>query len=612
MERLKRHAIVLVIVTLTSGASWKAYSQSSPVESKSSREASSARSRELSATGERLRRKWELEPAAAAFRGALAADPTNLEASLGAARIARSWFAYDEALALLEAATKHHRRSADLLAEYGNLYLIVEEPERARDYFDRALSIDSSNAAASVGRAGADLLLRNYDKAEGRLREVVSRYPNDNRALVMLARVLLERNRNEEAGDLARRALSLDQYEVDAIYLLAFVNAADRKPAEVARLCQRALELDPLNGPVRRMLSSYVDGNTGYEQKVEESAARHYERARQLKKSGRPDEAILEFESALRTQPRYYRALIGLADIWLRKGEHERGARVARQALEIDPQGACAHLELSYAYMGLREAARRRIGATDFSTKFFSQPAVAAFELTDDIFPDYSLLTKRQQTVINRVVAPLAQFLPRLLSAGARHHLLAFDQRLSDSPEIRKVNQKKTFDGRYYASVRGIGGRVTVSGIEYLEMAASGGVNIIAHEFAHQVHITALGPDDVMLVRSLYEQALKDDRVLDFYAAADEYEYFAQGYEAYISISKRPAASVTARHTNRELLERDPQLYALFDRLARGSRDSSTAGLRGDLGRAYGHSLTAGLCVPAAQPGCRSNCCISA
>jgi hypothetical protein len=35
-----------------------------------------------------------------------------------------------------------------------------------------------------------------------------------------------------------------------------------------------------------------------------------------------------------------------------------------------------------------------------------------------------------------------------------------------------------------------------VSGIEYVEMAARRGANIIAHEFAHQVHIAALGTDD--------------------------------------------------------------------------------------------------------------------
>jgi hypothetical protein len=32
---------------------------------------------------------------------------------------------------------------------------------------------------------------------------------------------------------------------------------------------------------------------------------------------------------------------------------------------------------------------------------------------------------------------------------------------------------------------------------------------------------------------------MHEGRTLDFYAAADEYEYFAQGYEAFVSNFKR-------------------------------------------------------------------------
>ena len=50
-------------------------------------------------------------------------------------------------------------------------------------------------------------------------------------------------------------------------------------------------------------------------------------------------------------------------------------------------------------------------------------------------------------------------------------------------------------------------------------------------------------------------------------AAANEYEYFAQGYEAFISERKRPSAGLTGRHTNHELLMRDPELYRFLVRL---------------------------------------------
>ena len=166
--------------------------------------------------------------------------------------------------------------------------------------------------------------------------------------------------------------------------------------------------------------------------------------------------------------------------------------------------------------------------------------------------------------MIDSVVAPLARYLPKLARARSCHYLLGYDQRPSEMRELRGSAEEKTLDGRYYDSIRGVGGRVTVSGFEYLETAAAGGANTIAHEFAHQVHLTAMSKAEVKTIHKLYNQARREGRMLDYYAAANEMEYFAQGYEAFISDYKRPSAGVTARHTSRELLRRDPGLYSFL------------------------------------------------
>jgi hypothetical protein len=67
----------------------------------------------------------------------------------------------------------------------------------------------------------------------------------------------------------------------------------------------------------------------------------------------------------------------------------------------------------------------------------------------------------------------------------------------------------------------------------------------------------------------MYERARREGLTLDFYAAANEYEYFAQGYEAFVSQQKRPSAGITARHTNQELLTRDPELHAFLMNLTK-------------------------------------------
>jgi hypothetical protein len=168
-------------------------------------------------------------------------------------------------------------------------------------------------------------------------------------------------------------------------------------------------------------------------------------------------------------------------------------------------------------------------------------------------------------------------YLLKLAARKARHYLLAFDQRPGDLHGFADVAGQKTFDGRYYSSIRGIGGRVALSGIEYLDQAAFGGFNTIAHEFAHQVHIAALGKREVNEIRRIYERARREGRALDYYAAANEDEYFAQGYEAFISERKRPSAGVTGRHTRQELW-RDPELYKFLVKLTgKPQRESARA-----------------------------------
>lgn len=516
---------------------------------------------------EELRRRWNLEAANAAFREAADLEPANLEAVLGLARIALARLEYARAVGLLNQASREHPDFLQVLVEYGSVYLAAEEPERARLYFDTALRISPSDSAGIVGLAGVDLLEHNYDKATVSLRDLLMREPKNTSALAMLARVLLENNRNADAAEEARRAMTLDPYNTEALHALACVKSSERNADEALSLARRVVSLDSYNVGARRLLSQYLDGQAGYDQKVSEQARAHYKRARTLKREGKFASASAEMEASLAIEPRYYRALIGLGDLWLRQGDYERAADAAKLAIAVDPEGSSGHLELSCAYREINERARGEIGGVNFAGLFYAQAAKPSYAATREIFPDYASLSRRQQEVIDGAVAPLSPFLSKLVHHKARHYLLPLDERPGELLGFADVANEKTFDGRYYASIRGVGGRIAVTGMEYLDQAARGGFNTIAHEFAHQVHIAALSKREVKAVRKLYEQALQKGVALDYYAAANEYEYFAQGYEAFIASRKRPSAGVTARHTNYELLARDPDLYQFLTKL---------------------------------------------
>lgn len=513
--------------------------------------------------GEELRRRWNLDAAEAAFLEAAQLEPTNVDASLGLARIARAKLDYGRAMRFLDKA-RGQNQSIEVLNEYGYLFLAAEETAGAREYFERALKNSATNAQAVIGLASVEMLERDYGGAENRLRACLSLEPGNSSAHATLARVLLESNKISRAVAEAERAVALDALNVDALYALAFARSVERNATEARELARRVVALDPFNFGARRLLSQYVDGQVGREQRLPEQARAHYERGRGFKQSGDLTKAQAEFERALAIEPRYYSALIANGDVFLRRGDYDSAVSAANLAISVDPNGALAHLELSCAYRGIQDRARNEIGAMDFSALFYNRGAHPAYAATREIFPTYSTLNKGQQAVIDASVSPLASFLPKLARRQARHYLLGYDQRPSDLHGFADVADEKTFDGRYYDSLRGVGGRVAVSGIEYLDQAVRGGFNTIAHEFAHQVHIAALGKKEIKKIHNLYESARGAKRALDYYAAADEYEYFAQGYEAFVSRVKRPSAGVTGRHTRDELASRDPELYNFF------------------------------------------------
>jgi tetratricopeptide (TPR) repeat protein len=498
-------------------------------------------------------------------------DFINLESALQEAQKARLKFDYAGALRLLDQTAKAGKISTELLNEYGMIYLDAEDPQRAADYFDRVLKIKPDDEKAFAGRATVDLMNRDYQKAEGKMREYLSRHPQSSRVHAVLANAYFENNQIEEAEAEAERALAIDAIDKDALQVLARVKIIRKEPNEARKVAEQALEFFPYDANMRRLLAQFIDGRAGYTQWISENVRKYYEQGRVLKQAGNFEEAEALFEKALSLEPRYYRALIALGDIWLREDDYGRAATAARMAMAVDANGASAHLELSYANLGIQEKARIEIGASDFAIEFFKKPKPQVFPLTTEIFPNYRSLTKRQQMVIDWAVAPLAAYLPELARKGARHYLIAFDERTSDIKSVGNIESERTMDGRYYASVRGVGGRITVSGLEYIGLASRAGFNTIAHEFAHQVHLTAMDKNEVKTIRKLYDNAMREDRALDYYAETDEYEYFAQGYEAFIADVKRPATGATARHTKRELMMRDPALYRFIEGLLKKS-----------------------------------------
>jgi Tfp pilus assembly protein PilF len=529
-----------------------------------------------------LRLRWRLNESETLWREILTRDTSNRDALIGLADIERTRLNYPQALGYLNRASTAPSESfsddSQLLVAYGSLYLTLEEPDKAAAYFTRAREASSSYPGAIIGEAGVALLKRNYSRAEKLLEGLLQEEPNRVEAHIGLARVYLEENRNALAANEAQRALDLDKFNVDAMAALCAVRIAEKKPDSVRKLAKSVLELNPYNSGVRRLLSQYLNSKKGYQIRLNPEVQGAITRADNLKDAGNYQGAIADYRQALVLEPKAIKAWLGLGACELALNHYQGVVTAAERALQLDPDNALAHLQLSLAHSGIHEQARIQVGATDWRALYLNNPT----DITDgiaDVFINYKSLSKPERQVIEQAVAPFSSYIRDLKRKGAKHYLLAIDRKLSEISGYESLDNRMTFDGRFYASVRGVGGLVAVSGVEYLDAAMRGGFNTIAHEFAHQVHTSALSSEVCERIKKLYQRAVKNDKVLDYYAASNEWEYFAQGYEAYVSNFKRPSAGVIARHTRQELQQMDPDLYNLLEELSGRKSAASNQGL---------------------------------
>lgn len=249
----------------------------------------------------------------------------------------------------------------------------------------------------------------------------------------------------------------------------------------------------------------------------------------------------------------------------LQRGQFGAAVRSFEQALLRSADDPVAHRLLGEAL--LREAASVALAATD--------PAYAALLAAlppppppgpgvDKLLPGYADLDPARREVAARALALFAPYLPKLIAIGGRHDLLGELERTTDAIERAPLRGRRTFDGRVWDDVRGMGGLRAATGIEALDEARGFGFDTLAHELAHQVHLFVLGRADRERIRELYRRARETNTFLDYYAASNEAEYFGQGVEAFASFGKRPGGEPTHGHTRLELYRCDRALHELI------------------------------------------------
>jgi len=419
-----------------------------------------------------------------------------------------------------------------VLARHGAELLEQEDPVRAWDVFREVRGREPAGLEGLLGLARVHLLLGNAVIAIAYASAALLVEPGCQDAMAVQVRSLIRDRLFEQAVETSGHQVALVQAP-SAHLLAARASALFRvqRIDDAANVYRQVLAADPLDGEAHLRLGS------GLLPPAPATVGPELLRAVQQSRRGDGKAAVAELRALLLKEP-----------------DHPIAHRLLGEVLwQIHADASMANSEPAFA----------RLRAVLPSPDLGSAPV-------GEFVTGYTDLSPARRLVADRALSLFARHLGRLVAIGGRHDLLLETERTTDAPSRGALRGKRTFDGRVWDDVRGIGGLLAATGIEALDEAMAFGFDTLAHELAHQVHYYAVTQVDRMRIHELYQQARQHDRCLDHYAASNEAEYFGQGVEAFACYGKRPGCETTHGLTRFELYRRDRELHdfiaALVDR----------------------------------------------
>lgn len=169
-------------------------------------------------------------------------------------------------------------------------------------------------------------------------------------------------------------------------------------------------------------------------------------------------------------------------------------------------------------------------------------------------------------------LGPAMAYIPFIARMGYTYVILPLHHDLSEAMGTPFFRTSTTFDNRQWMDIRGSGGNHASAGIEYVERGSHQERVVLLHEYVHQFHGAVLTDQQSRRIRQLYHDAMAHNRTLDYYAANNESEFFAQAYEAYLTPVKVHPLNHKAMNTRADLIAKDPELFAFLDTLITENR----------------------------------------
>jgi len=511
---------------------------------------------------------WRYGEARTELSTALALDGGSIAARVWLARCDIQDMEYKTAFGRIRESLSIAPEDPDALAMLALLLIHLDDLDRAEEAVSRVLRKSPAHSFACICRAHIRILRKEPEEAARMFAAAIKENRWNAAAYVGLGQALSGMDRSPEALSVLNAGIRRNTFLPPLHAMKAFVLFKLKRVDEACRSYRDSLDLDP-EFPGGHGIQAFFESAESESLWPPEPAKRDLAEAVRAMEAGDPAKAREKAGEAARADPTCLFAWLVLGSASFDLEDFESALDAARKSIALDPRAPLPRTLFVTSLTLKQECKRLELSKIDFYEKFRATetPEVPGIER---VFPNYVSLTADGKKVVRTAVAPFARCLPALEKGKVVHFLLPLYRHFTDLSGMTEWKGQPTFDGRCYDAVRGAAGQFAVSGVETLWPATRLGFNVIAHEFAHQIHRYALGGEDQSEISRLYERAKKEGRCLDYYAAENEQEYFAQGYEAFVSPFKRPTSSETSKNTRADLEEKDPDFYGFLRRVTGG------------------------------------------
>ncbi|MBN2345247.1 MAG: tetratricopeptide repeat protein, partial [Candidatus Aminicenantes bacterium] len=188
------------------------------------------------------------------------------------------------------------------------------------------------------------------DEALATLEKAIAAFPDQELFKMMLAAELHARGELERARGLCREILGRNPRFAAALILLGDMSRAQEQRVQAAACYRQALEIEPQNTRLRKLLS---DLESGAPVSRDERLAGLERRARALVAENRLNEARDVLEEILKLAPERAGAHVDLGTIASRSGDFAGALGHFQEVVRLDPNHALAHCNMGIALFNL-------------------------------------------------------------------------------------------------------------------------------------------------------------------------------------------------------------------------------------------------------------------